>query len=453
MSQSSRSKSVLSRPMSWFANAIYGVAGLAYTPILSYQMLAQRKNRTGWGEKLCGPRSSLVKSSDRRRVWVHAVSLGEINAARLFVEKLEAADSSAEVVISTTTDTGFARGCQLFGADRVFRYPLDFSWAVRNAIRTIRPSAIVLVELEVWYNLTTIASSQGIPVCVINGRLTERSCNRLAMLGPLSKRMFQSLSWVGAQDDAIANRFKLLGVPGDKIDVTGSVKWDTAEVADRIDGDLELAGAMGIDVNAPLWVCGSTGPGEEAMILDAYSEIKEKVADLQLALIPRKPERFDEVAALIGKRGFGCVRRSDCKADGPSSVPHPGRAGHLQPVVFLGDTMGELRKFYSLADIVFVGRSMVPMGGSDPMEVAALGKPIITGSDMANFRDATTQLLDAGSLVQVDSPATLAQQVVTIVSDAARRQKMGQSAKETVQKNRGATDASVRKVLEFAGTK
>ncbi len=441
------------RPMSWFANVIYALAGLAFVPVLTYQMIAQRKNRRGWREKLFGPRASLTHGSNRRRVWVHAVSLGEINAARLFVEKLEAADPALEVVISTTTDTGFARGCQLFGSDRVFRYPLDFSWAVRNALRTIKPSAIVLVELEVWYNLTTIAAGQGIPVCVINGRLTERSCNRLAMLGPLSKRMFKSLSWVGAQDGAIANRFKRLGVADERVDITGSVKWDTAEVTDHIDGQAELATAMGIDVASPLWVCGSTGPGEEALILDAYETLLKRLPNLQLALIPRKPERFDDVAALINKSGFTCMRRSDSGANAKSSVPHPERAGHPsgQHVVFLGDTMGELRKFYSLAAVVFVGRSLVPMGGSDPMEVAALAKPIVTGADMANFKDATTQLRDARALVQIESPNTLAAQIATILADNAMRDRMGMTAQATVQSNRGATDESVRNIVERLG--
>jgi 3-deoxy-D-manno-octulosonic-acid transferase len=439
--------------MSWFANVIYGFAGLAYIPVLTYQMIAQRKNRTGWREKLFGPRRSLARSSDRRRVWVHAVSLGEINAARLFVEKLEAADPTLEVVVSTTTDTGFARGCQLFGAHRVFRYPLDFSWAVRNAIRTIDPAAIVLVELEVWFNLTTIAASKGIPVCVINGRLTERSCHRLAMLGPLSRRMFKSLTWVGAQDEPIADRFKSLGSPENRVTVTGSVKWDTAEIADHIGGQDELAAAMGIDTDAPLWVCGSTGPGEEAMLLDAYATLREMLPRLQLALIPRKPERFEEVASLIRQRGYDCVRRSECGGGRGSSVPHPGRVGHPHPsgraMVFLGDTMGELRKFYSLADVVFVGRSLVPMGGSDPMEVAALAKPIITGPHMSNFNDAVVRLIAANGMMQVESVDVLVQRLATIDGDRAAWQQMGRQAQQVVKANQGATQRTIEHVLEL----
>lgn len=382
-------------------------------------------------------------------MWVHAVSLGEINAARLFVEKLESADPTLEVVISTTTDTGFARGCQLFGAPRVFRYPLDFSWAIKNAIRTIEPAAIVLVELEVWYNLTTIAAGKGIPVCVINGRLTERSCNRLAMLGPLARRMFKSLTWVGAQDDPIANRFKRLGVADDRIEITGSVKWDTAEIADHIEGQTELAAEMGIDEGSPLWVCGSTGPGEESMILDAYEDLRKKAPDMQLALIPRKPERFDEVAALVQRRGFECVRRSDRTGDTDSSVPHPERAGHPHPVVFLGDTMGELRKFYSLADIVFVGRSLVPMGGSDPMEVAALAKQIITGPHMSNFKDAVDRLSQSGAIIQVGSASELGDSVSAAIKDPELAKEKGLRAQQVVKDNQGATQKTLDAVMRI----
>jgi len=439
--------------MSWIANIIYTFAALGYLPVLGYQMIAQGKNRSGWREKLLGPRSTMASDGSGKRIWVHAVSLGEINAARLFVEKLQA-DSRLDVMVSTTTDTGFARACQLFGADRVFRYPLDFSWSVRNALRTIDPAMIVLVELEVWYNLTTIAQKRGIPVCVINGRLTERSRNRLALLGPLSRRMFKSLTWVGAQDATIAERFKSLGVPGDRVEVTGSVKWDTASIADHIEGQELLAAGMGIDVARPILVCGSTGPGEEAMLLDAHDKLLASHPDAQLVLVPRKPERFDEVAALIERRGYSCVRRSDRPDGATLSVPHPGRAGHpgandqgpSKPVVFLGDTMGELRKFYALADVVFVGRSLVPMGGSDPMEVAALAKPIIVGPHMSNFSEAVSRLTAADAIVQVNSADELAEQLDNMQTDSERQIDMGKSAQDVVKANQGATQVTVDRI-------
>ena len=253
---------------------------------------------------------------------------------------------------------------------------------------------IVLVELEVWFNLVTIAAKREIPVCVVNGRLTERSCHRLAMIGVLTRKMFTPLSWVGAQDAPTAKRFESLGVPSERVSVVGSVKWDTAMVADHIAGQGELAASMGINNAKPLWVCGSTGPGEESIILRTYEVIKKSYPDLQLAIIPRKPERFDQVADLIEKAGYYCLRRS-LSPDGES----PANSDKTR--VSLGDTMGELRKFYSLADVIFVGRSLVPMGGSDPMEVAALAKPILVGPHMENFAQPTELLASGGGLIQL----------------------------------------------------
>jgi 3-deoxy-D-manno-octulosonic-acid transferase len=428
--------------MAWIANFVYILAALAYLPVLFYQMVAQRKNRHGWGERFFGPRIAAPRRGEGARIWVHAVSLGEINAARQLIAGLAQRFPGCEVVVSTTTDTGHAQAVKLFGADRVFRYPLDFSWTIARALRRVAPCAIVLVELEVWFNLVTMAGKRGIPVCVVNGRLTERSGRRLRRLGPLSRMMFHALRWVGAQDDAIAERFQSLGVPSERVEVTGSVKWDTAKVADAIEGADELAACVGINRDRPLWVCGSTGVGEEALILDAYRALCECGEVITLAIIPRKPERFDQVADLIRRAGFACVRRSEHKGHS-ASVPEWPHDGEGRPPVVLGDTMGELRAFYSLADVVFVGRSLVPMGGSDPMEVAALAKPMVVGPHMDNFQMPAAALEASGGLRVVRTNEELADVVRRLAGDRATARRLGEAARAVVLQNQGATERTL----------
>ena len=436
--------------MRWLADFLYLLAGLAYLPVALFNALVVGKNRRGWAERF-----GRVPKLDpaRRRIWIHAVSLGEINATPRLVEVLEERLPDCEIVFSTTTDTGYARAVQFYGAARVFRFPLDFSFVIRRALDRISPTLLVLVELEVWYNLTRMATGRGIPVAVVNGRLTERSARRLGRLGALVRPMFRSLAWVGAQDGAIGARFEALGTPSERITVTSSMKWDTAEVADRVAGMDELARAVGIATSRPLIVCGSTGPGEEAAILEAFgdryarrntlarhvqgSNLSEEGSQTPLlAIVPRKPERFAEVARLIEKAGFECVRRSE-RPDGSEADPCGEQA------VVLGDTMGELRKFYALARVVFVGRSLVPMGGSDPMEVAALGKPIVVGPHMENFQLPVDALLAADAITVVPDAEALVQEWADLLADDDGAQARGRRARQVVLDHQGATGRTV----------
>jgi 3-deoxy-D-manno-octulosonic-acid transferase len=428
------------------ADLLYLIAGLIYLPVVLYQAVFQRKNRHGWRQRF-----GAVPSFDpaRRRIWIHAVSLGEINATPALVAALQARLPDAEIVFSTTTDTGFARAVQHYGAERVFRFPVDFSVVVSRMLKRIHPSMIVLVELEVWYNLVRTATRSGIPVVVVNGRVTERSHRRLKRAGRLVRPMFADLAWVGAQDDAIAARFASLGVGPDRVDVTGSLKWDTAQVVDRIEGADAAARAVGIDGARAVLVCGSTGPGEEEQILDAYQNVigarhePIRVADtLRLVIVPRKPERFDDVAKLIKSRRYECVRRSEHQ-DGV--IARPGKDG--LPIVLV-DTLGELRKFYSLAAVVFVGRTLVPLGGSDPMEVAGLAKPILLGPHFDNFDLPVRVLERASALRVVQGPIDLAKAITSLVDNPGLAANMGRKARDVVLANQGATERTAERIAE-----
>lgn len=444
--------------MRWLVDIAYFLAGLAYVPVVLYQAVFQEKNRCGWRERFGFVRTFVPT---RRRVWIHGVSLGEINATPRLVETIRQRLPDADIVISSTTDTGFSRAVQLYGTDHVFRFPLDFSFVVRRVLRRVRPDMLVLVELEVWHNLVRMATTRGIPVVVVNGRLTERSARRLRRLGRPIRAMFGDLAWVGAQDEEIAGRFRSLGVATSRIEVTSSLKWDSAAVTDRAEGADALGRALGFDGTRPLWVCGSTGPGEEAIILDAYQQLLHDGEELarcvqakpvsagrergavsaaeparakrpRLAIVPRKPERFDEVARQIERAGFSCVRRS--------ATPDGGACGMCDDhAVVLGDTMGELRKFYSLADVVFVGRTLVPFGGSDPMEVAAMAKPLVVGPYTENFRLPVRALTGHDACRVVRTGRELASVVGMLLRDRELAKGLASRARQVVIDQQGAT--------------
>jgi 3-deoxy-D-manno-octulosonic-acid transferase len=428
--------------MTLLLDIIYGLLVCLGWPFLLYRRLKRGPGSLSLGERLGDVASRRVSA---HCAWLHGVSLGEINATRTIVAQLRRDSPDTVIAISSTTQTGLARARELYPTQLVFRFPLDFSFIVRRVLRRIRPSVIVLMELEAWPNLIEVATAREIPVLIANGRVTaDRSLRELdrPIVRIFARRMFRQIRWVGAQDETYAQRFIHLGVPPNRVEVCGSVKYDAADIADRIDGQDELAQEMAIDPARPLWVCGSTGPGEEPLVLDAYERVLREVPNLQLAIVPRKPERFDGVADLIAQRGYACVRRSG-RAPAVSAGDSEVRR------VFLGDTLGELRKFYALATVVFVGRSLVPLGGSDVMEVAGLAKPMLVGPHTENFAEAVELLLAAGGAQRVESGDTLAAVVLTLLNDPPRREQVGQAARDTVVARRGATPRTVARIREL----
>lgn len=427
---------------------VYLLAAAAYVPILLYQRFVHGKRRGGWREKLgrLPPRPHAAPC-----IWVHAVSLGEANAARTLIQALREELPDRPVVVSTTTDTGFARARELYPDLYVFRYPLDFSWVVARVLRSVRPALIVLMELEVWPNLVALAQRRGVPIAVVNGRITEqRSMRRygLPIARQVARYMFSRIAWAGAQNATYAERFAVLGVPRDRIAVAGMLKWDTAQAAPAPSRVEALRAALRISPERPVWVCGQTGPGEEAVVLDAYRRLRERTPGLQLVVVPRKPERFDEVAAMVERQPWSSVRRSRY----PDAATPPAEP----PDVVVGDTIGELRHVYALADVVFVGRSLVAMGGSDVMEVAALARPILVGPHMENFADSVAALAEAEAIRvldvtadQPDAAARLATEVGALLDDRDRARRMGEAAQRVVVQNQGATRRTVAALREL----
>jgi len=413
----------------------YMIGAAATAPIWLSYLLRTGKHRTDWAGRFGAVEA---RPDGRPTVLIHAVSVGEVNATRKLVELLGSRHGDRlRVVVSTTTNTGFARARELYG-DRleVVRYPLDLGPAVRRFLKRVRPDVAALMELEVWPNFAAICRRRGVGLLVINGRLSAGSYRGYRRFRPLIRGMFAGLSAAGMQDEAYAERIIDLGAASERVSVTGTMKWDTAERVDDVRGSAELARAMGIDGGRPLVVCGSTGPGEEAMLAEALRGVKDAEGrGVQVMFAPRKPERFEEAARAV-EGAWGSVVRRTARGDGAGAgVDVEGEGGGA----FLLDTLGELRKAYALADVVIVGRTFIDLGGSDMIEPAALGKPVIVGPDVSNFEETARRLVEGGGLVQVDGAASACREVGRLLADVAAGRRLGEAARAVIAANQGAT--------------
>jgi len=413
---------------------IYLLAAAAYSPIIIYRAIKYNRYRSGWNQRFG---TINRKFPEKKCIWLHAVSVGEVNAAKTVINELQNKFPDFEIVISTTTDTGFTRATNIFGENfKVFYFPFDFSWSMRRAFRNIRPAICLLMEQEVWPNFVRTAQRSNIPVVVINGRISDKGFARYKKVKPIAKMIWQKVTLVLAQTEEYAKRFITIGARPENVIVTGSLKYDTAQITDKVDGADTLAAQLSI-TDERLWVAGATGPGEEKIILNVFTNLTtgQQFKDLRLVIVPRKPERFDEVAQLIKDAGFDFVRYSSLK---DTNTKYPEKI----PVI-LGDTMGDLRKFYSLATIIFVGRSLVPIGGSDMMEAAALGKPTIFGPHAFNFRQTVDALLEDEGAVMVKDEQDLLQTMQKCLTDADFAQKIAKNGRQVIKNNQGATQKTM----------
>lgn len=418
--------------MSILSDVIYATAAIVSSPVWGWRLWRTGKWRTDWAGRL-GHCHVPAARTGQKTVMLHAVSVGEVNAIRQLVDEIAREGGEAiRIVVSTTTDTGTARAKALFEPRHVVvRYPLDFSASVRRFLDVVKPDVVGLVELEVWPTFVAQCARRGIAVCVVNGRLSDRSYGRYRMLRSLVGSAFGSLAAAAVQDEEYAERFAGMGTPGDRVTVTGTMKWDTAHIADHVDGADTLAAAMGIDRDKPLIVCGSSGPGEEKLFVETLGDL-----GAQLLIAPRKPERFLEATAAMNDP----VRRSQCP-DGATRQPEPGR--HI-----LLDTIGDLRKAYALADVVVIGRSFCPLYGSDMTEPIALGKPTVIGPNTDDFRDMMAKLLAGDGIVQVADAAALRQTVKRLLDPQAGKT-LAEHGRAVIRQQQGATARHTRLILDL----
>jgi 3-deoxy-D-manno-octulosonic-acid transferase len=367
------------------------------------------------------------------RFWVHAVSVGEVMAAVPLVQALRARWPAADIVVSTVTATGerVARA-RLTDAVATVTFPLDFRDAVRRALRRVGPGCFIALETELWPNLLRALREARIPAVLANGRISDRSYRRYKLVRPLFRRVLQDMTLFCMQSEEDARRIISLGASPERVLVTGNLKMEApsgdAGAADLWRRLLHLG-------RAPVVVAGSTHRGEEALVLEAFAALRPEAEGLRLVLAPRHPERLDEVESLAAGRGLAVVRRSRV------------RAANGAPVILL-DTMGELASLYAVADVIFVGGSLVPVGGHNVVEPALHAKAVVFGPHMTNFRDAAALLLRADAAIQVMDGRELAAALGRLLADASARETLGRAAWSAVRAHQG---ACVRTVAALEG--
>jgi 3-deoxy-D-manno-octulosonic-acid transferase len=371
-------------------------------------------------------------------LWVHAVSVGEVQASVPLIQRLLNAHPDLPVLVTTTTPTGSARLRELLGDQVQHVYaPLDLPGVVERFLAEARPRLALFVETEVWPNILAGCRRRGIPTVLANARLSQHSANGYARLGSLTRETFGNLDLVAAQAGADAERFAGLGVPESRLVVTGSIKFDARLPPSLEEQAAVLKRAWGAD--RPVWIAASTHEGEEELVLLAQQRILQRIPDALLVLVPRHPERFGRVESLVQRQQLALIKRSE------------GRPCSGTTRVFLGDSMGELPMFFAAADVAFVGGSLVPHGGHNLLEPAACGVPVVTGPHVFNFTRIADMLLQEGAAFQVHSAEELGDLVADWLGDASRRAQIGENGRRVVEQNRGALDRLVKLVEGLLG--
>lgn len=414
---------------------LYGTVFCVGLPFFAWRRFVRGKDKEGWDQKMGRVPE---RPAHPKRIWVHAVSVGEAQATYTLSKALRREIQDVELVFSTTTATGQQVARQLYGPEPVFYYPLDFSSAVKQSLDRVKPSLIVLMELEVWPNLTAEATARGIPVVVVNGRITEKSARGYRRAWFALGRSFGRVRRWLMQSDEYALRVKLLGVEAERVEVVGNVKYDAIET--HMPSDAERAEAralLSFPAEARTIVCGSTHPSEEAALLDAYRPLLEKFPQLRLVLVPRHPHRLDEVEKLVVAAGLPCVRRSKIKDQGERAFSEIATEKRGQAVILV-DTMGELRRIYRAAEIAFVGGSLIPHGGQSVMEPAGVGLPTVYGSHMQNFAEADELLKSCNGRVQIQNAGELAAALEKLLADPVAAREMGVRARQVFLTRQGA---------------
>ena len=424
--------------MPWILNFAYVALLLAVAPVLLYRRWVLGKYRDGWAEKLWGQLPE--RCGAKPCLWLHAVSVGEVLQLRPMMTLLAAQRPGWDFVITTTTRTGLDVAQKEYPQHTVCYFPLDFSWATRRAISRIKPSAIVLVELELWPNFVLTANRLGIPLALINGRVSHKSFRGYRRIRPLIARLLRGFDLLAAQNSEYADRLLALGAPRDRLHITGSIKFDGVRSNRSNPKTNELREFFGILPDEQVFIAGSTQSPEESFALDTWQALRGEFPNLRLILVPRHKERFEEVATLVASRGLALRRRSSGCATGRSAQPTE---------VLLLDTLGELGACWGLADIAFVGGSLTQRGGQNMLEPAAYGATVLFGPNTCNFRDIVEQLLarDAARVVRSDKELTSV--VRELLKSPTTAQELGVRAKSFVATQQGAAARTVELLLSL----
>lgn len=411
-------------------SALLAAAFVLGSPYWLYEMLRHGKYRKGLRERM-----GMVPErfrDDRLSIWVHAVSVGEVLAVSELVKRLRAEFPNRRVVISTTTDTGQRLAASRFGAENIFYFPMDFAFAMRRWMRALRPELIVVAETEFWPNFLRIGKNNGARIAVVNARISDRSLPGYKRWRRVLTHVLAGIDIFLAQTSEDARRLQEIGAPADRVFVGGNLKYDVpaptkTAIVDQLQASLRQSGT------GPVWICGSTVEGEEPLLLDAFKHVLEAHPAAALLLAPRHPERFDGVTEFLRQSGLTFERRSEWS----------GAA--MNGSVLVLDSIGELAGLYALADVAFVGGSLVPRGGHNIIEPAQHGVPILVGPHTENFRDIVA-LFKANDAVRVVEAKGLTQTVLGLFANTNERRSLGVRAAETLRAQQGATEFAITKL-------
>ncbi|MEX3688487.1 lipid IV(A) 3-deoxy-D-manno-octulosonic acid transferase [Paraburkholderia sp. BR14263] len=422
--------------------AIYRAAWWLIAPLAVLRLFIRSRRERGYREHIgerFGYAAGRLPEDDAALIWVHAVSVGETRAAQPLVDGLLAARPDARILLTHMTPGGRATGEQLFG-NRVLRcyLPYDMPHAVRRFLHAWRPSLGLVMETEVWPTLIDECKRADVPLVLTNARMSARSFKRAAKFGAGTREVFGGFTRVLAQSPSDAERLTALGARN--VAVLGNLKFDMASPPALIARGREWRRAIG---ERPVWVAASTREGEEELVLQTFAALN--VPDALLILVPRHPQRFDEVAALVERKNYKLERRSRWAPPATAAAAaHAGVRVLPQDVsVLLGDSMGEMGAYYAAADLAFIGGSLLPLGGQNLIEACAVGVPVLIGPHVFNFTQATADATAAGAALQVKDPADLARALHELFNDKPRRVAMGAAAAAFASRHRGATARTV----------
>lgn len=414
--------------MRFFVDAIYLLAVVFILPIWRLKRALAKKRIAPTRARLSG---FPVSKSGSPPIWIHGVSVGEIRAARGLIEMLEADRPGQEICLSVTTQAGYDVAKKEYGTRIVFFSPLDFSWVVRRAFDAVRPSALILMELELWPNLLAEAHRRSVPVIVANAKMSEKSARGYRRIRRLFPSFLEAVRLFCIQHASFLPRFRSIGLPDDRLVVTGVVKVDNLPKAVDQASRQKLREELGIAPTATVFLAGSTHPGEEEFCLAAFDAAHREAPNLQLLIAPRHTERTGAIVEKLAARGRKTVRRTEKR---PWVDPES---------VFFLDTMGELERFFAVADIVFLGGSLVPVGGHNILEPAAQGRSVIFGPHVWTVGFFAEEMVETNAGFRVDGTDELARLVVKLAQDHDLRETSGARAVAMVDRHRGATRRTV----------
>ena len=422
---------------------LFSLGVVLTAPYYLWRLRGKIVSGAGWRERF-GFLPLSFQQEELGAIWVHAVSVGETLAVVGLVRALEQRYPGRKIFLSHITPAGREAGeTRLPDVAGRFYLPLDWSCCIRRVLSRLRPALLVIVETELWPNLLRTAHESGARVVLVNARLSDRSLRRYRLIRPFMRRVLENVDRICAQSARDAERYRALGATSERVVVTGNMKFDAAPPRA---GELSrlLGKALPLAQRSPVIVAASTMPGEEALLLPAWREIQRRHPRALLILAPRHPVRFETVAELLAQEMGGCVRRTTLAVEEQEVASQLASAE-----ILLLDTIGELAGIFELADVVFVGGSLVPTGGHNLLEPAFWAKPIVFGPHMWNFRDIAQLFLQAGTALQVRDVQELSRVVLELLDSTAQQQELGQAAKQVLGNHAGATERVLQQVKEW----